>query len=77
MKSGGPRTKPDEDELAILTTELQKRHPCCQIKFLWNVENSYRFRINQWNEDGIELSKFVVAEIDGDGRMENYEVSSK
>jgi len=66
------RTKPDKEELDAATNYLKKEFPGSVIKFLWNQENCYRFRINHFgtSEDGeirITASIFVVATVTSQG----------
>ena len=68
-KSTNIRKHPDPKELKavqeFLKREFRRGRP--QFKFLYNVENCYRFRVNIWSDVALLESHFILATATPDG----------
>ena len=57
------QTKQNRDE-KVAQEYLEEIYPGTIIKYLWNIENSYRFRINRFSNSELLTSQFIIVNID-------------
>jgi hypothetical protein len=58
------KTATDKIDRAKAEEYVAKEFPSFAVKFLWNNENVYRFRINNYRENEDIISKFVHVVVD-------------
>ena len=68
-KAPKSRSEPKQEELSKIQEHLKTQFPDSTIKFLWNVDDVYRFRINKYGESTIVASVFVHATFYEDGTV--------
>ena len=71
------RLEPDQQELNAATEYIRNEFPRSSIKFLFNTDNAYRFRINRGGDVGLDESHFIVATITLDGIVTEIRSNAK